>query len=67
MIEVRSVVRGQTKRLEKSVNPADRRKLDEYLTAIREAEARIQGRHRWHDIPKPEVDRFNNATGTITM
>ena len=51
---VLDLVRGQAKYLEKSVNPADRRKLDEYLTAIREAESRIQGMQRWQDIPKPE-------------
>lgn len=53
---VLDLVRGQAKRLEKSVNPLDRAKLDEYLTAIREAEARIQGMRRWQDVPKPRVD-----------
>lgn len=53
---VLDLVRGQAARLEKSVNAADRRKLDEYLTAIREAEARIQGIKRWQEIPRPEVE-----------
>ncbi len=53
---VLDLVRVQAARLEKSANAADRRKLDEYLTAIREAESRIQGIKRWQDIPKPEVD-----------
>ncbi len=53
---VLDLVRSQAARLEKSANPADRRKLDEYLTAIREAESRIQGIRRWQDIPKPAVD-----------
>lgn len=43
---VLDLVRGQAKRLENSVNPSDRAKLDEYLTAIREAESRIQGTRR---------------------
>lgn len=53
---VLDLVRGQAKRLENSVNASDRAKLDEYLTAIREAEERIQGMQRWQDIPKPKVD-----------
>ena len=48
---VLDLVRGQAKRLERSINAADQRKLDEYLTAIREAEARIQGIKRWQKIP----------------
>lgn len=45
----------------------DRNKLDEYLTAIREAESRIQGMQRWQDIPKPEVefDKSFNAHGSM--
>lgn len=53
---VLDLVRSQAARLEKNANPADRRKLDEYLTAIREAEMRIQGIQRWQAIPKPKVD-----------
>lgn len=53
---VLDLVRGQAKQLEKSVNASDRAKLDEYLTAIREAESRIQGMQRWQEIPKPKVD-----------
>lgn len=53
---VLDMVRGQAKRLEKNVTASDREKLDEYLTAIREAEQRIQGIQRWQKIPKPNVD-----------
>jgi len=64
---VLDLVRGQARRLEKSVNPADREKLDEYLTAIREAESRIQGMQRWQDVPKPKVefDSTVNAHGSM--
>lgn len=64
---VLDLVRAQAARLEKSVNAADRRKLDEYLTAIREAESRIQGIKRWQDIPKAKVDFDNsvNAHGNM--
>ena len=53
---VLDLVREQAKRLEQGINSSDRGKLDEYLTAIREAEARIQGMQRWQDVPKPEVE-----------
>lgn len=53
---VLDLVRGQAKRLEKNVNQSDREKLDEYLTAIREAEEKIQGMSRWQNVSKPEVD-----------
>lgn len=53
---VLDLVRDQARRLEKSVNAEDKAKLEEYLTAIREAEERIQGIQRWQEISKPEVD-----------
>ena len=64
---VLDLVRGQAKRLESIVNPSDRTKLDEYLTAIREAESRIQGMQRWQDVPKPKVefDDSVNAHGSM--
>ncbi|MCO8123474.1 DUF1552 domain-containing protein [Stieleria sp. TO1_6] len=64
---VLDLVRGQAKRLAKSVNPTDREKLDEYLTAIREAESSIQGIQRWQDVPKPAVafDDSVNAHGSM--
>ena len=52
---VLDLVREQAKRFERTVNAPDRAKLDEYLTAVREAEARIQGMKRWEDVPKPKV------------
>ncbi len=64
---VLDLVRGQAQRIEKSVNPADRRKLDEYLTAIREAESRIQGMQRWQDVPKPEVEFDNSVSAHGSM
>lgn len=52
---VLDLVREQAKRFAGTVNSADRAKLDEYLTAVREAERKIQGMKRWEDVPKPEV------------
>ena len=53
---VLDLVRERARRLGSSVNAADRAKLDEYLTAIREAEERIQGIQRWQEVPKPDVE-----------
>lgn len=58
---VLDLVRGQAKQLENSVSSSDRAKLEEYLTAIREAEERIQGMQRWQDVPKPTVDFDGSA------
>jgi hypothetical protein len=38
-----------------SLNPADRRKLDEVTTAVRDIEGEIQREQAWLDIPKPTV------------
>ena len=62
---VLDLVRDQAKRLENRVNSSDRAKLDEYLTAIREAESRIQGIQRWQDVPKPKVEFDEHGNGYL--
>lgn len=61
---VLDLIRRQAKALEKSVNKADKNKLDEYLTAIRESEIKLQGMEYWRDKPKPtpkfKIDRPNS-------
>ena len=47
----------QTKSLASSVGPADRRKIDEYLTSIRELEQRIQRIAQEAPMQKPAIDR----------
>ena len=54
---VLDLVRSQARKLERSVNRADKDKLDEYLTAIREAEERLQGMRQWQNVKKPEVTK----------
>ena len=54
---VLDLVRTRARRLERSVSRADKDKLDEYLTAIREAEERLQGIRQWQKIKKPEVGK----------
>jgi hypothetical protein len=64
---VLDLVREQARRFERSINAPDRAKLDEYLTAVREAEQRIQGMKRWEDVPKPKVrfDTEEHAHGKL--
>jgi len=50
------LIRTQAKQFERRTNASDRHKLDEYLTAIRDAESKLQGMQRWAKIPKPKVD-----------
>lgn len=41
--------------LERRLGKADRAKLDQYLSSIREVEGRVQRREGWLDKPKPNV------------
>jgi hypothetical protein len=49
-------VQGDAKRLERDLGPADRDKLDEYLTAVRDLESRLQQSQGWVKRPKPKVN-----------
>jgi hypothetical protein len=49
-------VREQAKALERSLGPADRVRLEQYFTSVREAEARLQQDGAWALKPKPKVD-----------
>lgn len=48
-------LRDQSKRLEQSVGAADRERLDQYFTAVRELEARLAKAEGWVKVPKPKV------------
>lgn len=48
-------LRGEAKRLEGSLGTNDRRKLEEYLTGIRDLERRMQDDKDWLRRPKPNV------------
>ena len=41
--------------LRRQLGAADQRKLDEYLSSVRETEQRVERLEAWIDIPKPEV------------
>jgi len=47
----------ETQRLTSSVGPADRRKIEEYLTSIREIETRIQRAQREGPVQRPALQR----------
>lgn len=49
-------VRERSKRLEKSVGPADQRRLDQYFTSIRELEQQLVQAESWERKPKPKVN-----------
>ena len=49
-------VRGQVHTMNTRLSDADRRKLDLYLSSVREAEQRLQQDEKWSLTPKPKVD-----------
>ncbi len=49
-------VGGRAKKLETKLGSQDRHKLDEYLTAVRDLESRLQQSEGWVQRPKPKVD-----------
>ncbi|MDY3552973.1 DUF1552 domain-containing protein [Gemmata sp. JC717] len=48
-------VAAQSKRLDKSLAPADRARLDQYYTSVRELERRLASSEGWEHKPKPKV------------
>jgi hypothetical protein len=49
-------VRDQLKTLRPAIGAADREKIDEYLTSVRELEQRLARSEEWSKKPKPKVD-----------
>lgn len=49
-------VRGQVKTIGDKVGEVDRRRLELYLSSVREAEQRLQQDELWSTKPKPKVD-----------
>src|SRR5581483_11608608 len=52
-------LRAEARRLEGALGAEDRRKLEEYLTGIRDLERRMQDEREWLRRPKPRVDALN--------
>lgn len=53
---VLDAIRGDAKSLQTRLGAADRNKLDEYFTSIREVERKLQSSIKWSKIPKPKVN-----------
>jgi hypothetical protein len=49
-------VSADARRLSQAVGPADRRRLDQHLNAIRELELRLHVAGEWESQPKPQID-----------
>ena len=45
----------QAKRLDKSLSPADKQRLDQYYTSVRDLEQRLASAEEWEHKPKPKV------------
>jgi hypothetical protein len=48
-------VADQSRRLNRSLGPADRQRLDQYFTAVRELEQRLHSAEEWEHRPRPKV------------
>ena len=48
-------VGDQSKRLGRSLSPADQQRLDQYFTAVRDLEQRLHSSEEWEHRPKPHV------------
>lgn len=47
---------GEAQALNRKLGPTDKRKLDEYLSSVRETEKRVQRLTNWVDVPRPQVE-----------
>lgn len=53
---VLDAVLADAKSLQRRLGQADRRKLDEYLSSVRETERRVERLKNWIDVPRPDVE-----------
>lgn len=61
-------VNSQAKQMERTVGAADREKLDEYFTSVREIESQLQRDIDWSKKPKPkpELERLGDYSRSLT-
>jgi hypothetical protein len=52
---IMDMVASEAKRMQKTVGAADKDKLEEYFTSVREMEQRLQKAEEWVQKPKPKV------------
>jgi hypothetical protein len=53
---VLDTILGEAKALNRRLGKQDQAKMEEYLTAVREVEQRLDRAEQWLDVPKPEVE-----------
>jgi len=53
---IMDAVLEDAKAMQSKVSAADRDKLDQYFTAVRQTEADLVKAEKWSDTPKPEID-----------
>lgn len=53
---IMDTVLGDARAMERSVSTADREKLDQFFTAVRETEQRLAKAEAWNQTPKPKVE-----------
>ncbi|MCY2974629.1 MAG: DUF1552 domain-containing protein [Planctomycetota bacterium] len=52
---IMDAVEGQTKDLIRTLGSKDRDRVDQYLTAVRELELRLEASEKWEEVPKPKT------------
>lgn len=68
-------VAGEAKKLERTLGPQDRQKLDEYFSAVRGLEGRLRESEGWTNKPKPtiavppptDIQNRNDAVGRFKL
>ena len=53
---IMDAVLDDARAMQRKVSQADRDKLEQYFTAVRETERRLEKAQAWSDTPKPDVD-----------
>ena len=53
---IMDAVGGQAKDLVRTLGPKDRDRVDQYLTAVRELELRLEAAEQWENVPKPKTN-----------
>jgi hypothetical protein len=61
---VLDVVLEEARSLDRQLGTADRGRLDQYLTAVREVEVRTQRAEGWLDVPRPAVSDADRKKAT---
>jgi hypothetical protein len=60
-------IASDTKSLEKKLGTADRKKLEEYLSSVRQTEEQVQRMQKWVDVPKPKIPETGLQLGSKPM